>query len=240
MPRAALWATRFLMTLLAIDTAANLCAACLTDPVSGAVLGRVSRDIGKGHAEQLMDVIAEAMRHARVGYAGLTRLAVSVGPGSFTGIRVGVAAARGLALALDLPCAGITTLEALATEARALNPGRSVLAALDARRGEVYVQPFAADGTPLADPAAEAVADAARRVSTGMALCGTAAALLAEASGAADLARGPEGATADIATIAALAAARPVSGERPKPLYLRAADARPQEGFALPRKAESA
>ncbi|MCB1426400.1 MAG: tRNA (adenosine(37)-N6)-threonylcarbamoyltransferase complex dimerization subunit type 1 TsaB, partial [Notoacmeibacter sp.] len=100
------------MTLLAIDTAANLCAACLSDAETGAILGAEVLDIGKGHAEQLMDVIAQAMAEAGAQWPDLTRLAVTVGPGSFTGIRVGVAAARGLALALDLPLTGITTLEA--------------------------------------------------------------------------------------------------------------------------------
>lgn len=236
LPRAPLWATGFAMTLLAIDTAANLCAACLADAATGEVLGAEVRDIGKGHAEQLMEVIAVALAHGGKDWKDLTRLAVTVGPGSFTGIRVGVAAARGLALALDLPLAGITTLEALAEQTRAVHPGHPVLAALDARRGEVYVQLFDASGAALDAPAALALADAAGRVRDGMALCGSAAVLLAEASGATGLVFGPGGAAPDIATVAALAAARPATQDKPKPLYLRGADARPQEGFALPRR----
>lgn len=224
------------MTLLAIDTAANLCAACLADAATGALLGVETRDIGKGHAEQLMEVIGTAMRHAGKGWDDLTRLAVTVGPGSFTGIRVGVAAARGLALALDLPLTGITTLEALAAQTRIRHPGRAVLAALDARRGEVYVQVFDADGRPLAGPRAMTLAAAGEMVAGGMALCGSAARLLAGSSGASGLAFGPEDAAPDIAAVAALAARRPLTQEKPKPLYLRGADARPQEGFALPRR----
>lgn len=224
------------MTLLAIDTAANLCAAAVADAATGAVLGAESRDIGKGHAEQLMDVIAHAMAKGGQGWNGLTRLAVTVGPGSFTGIRVGVAAARGLALALDLPLTGITTLEALAAGTRMRHPGRPVLAALDARRGEVYAQAFDADGRPQAVPRAMTVAAAGEMVAGGMALCGSAARLLAGVSGVSGLAFGPEDAAPDIAAVAALAAARPVSAEKPKPLYLRGADARPQQGFALPRR----
>lgn len=224
------------MTLLAIDTAANLCAAGLADAETGAILGADVRDIGKGHAEQLMDVIVRAMAEAGAQWPDLTRLAVTVGPGSFTGIRVGVAAARGLALALDLPLTGITTLEALAAETRAAQPDRPVLAALDARRGEVYVQAFDAAGAALDAPAALPVAAAAQRVRQDMALCGSAAAMLAEASAVSGLVSGPLRAAPDIAFVAALAAARPPSQEKPKPLYLRAADARPQEGFALPRR----
>ncbi|MFP1630197.1 tRNA (adenosine(37)-N6)-threonylcarbamoyltransferase complex dimerization subunit type 1 TsaB [Zhengella sp. ZM62] len=224
------------MTLLAIDTAANLCAACLADAATGAVLGVDARDIGKGHAEQLMEVIGTAMGRAGKGWEDLTRLAVTVGPGSFTGIRVGVAAARGLALALDLPLTGITTLEALAAQTRIRHPGLPVLAALDARRGEVYAQVFDADGRPLDGPRAMTVAAAGEMVAGGMALCGSAARLLAEASGASGLDFGPEDAAPDITAVAALAARRPAAEEKPKPLYLRGADARPQEGFALPRR----
>ena len=195
------------MTLLAIDTAANLCAACLSDAETGAILGAEVLDIGKGHAEQLMDVIAQAMAEAGAQWPDLTRLAVTVGPGSFTGIRVGVAAARGLALALDLPLTGITTLEALAAETRAAQPDRPVLAALDARRGEIYAQVFGTSGEAEGPPVAMKVADAAARVRSGMALCGSAAAMVAEMSGEAGLAFGPRAAAPDIAVVAALAVA---------------------------------
>ena len=98
------------------------------------------------------------------------------------------------------------------------------------------MQVFDADGRPLAGPRAMTLAAAGEMVAGGMALCGSAARLLAEASGASGLAFGPEDATPDIAAVAALAARRPVTQEKPRPLYLRSADARPQEGFALPRR----
>ncbi|TGT75410.1 tRNA (adenosine(37)-N6)-threonylcarbamoyltransferase complex dimerization subunit type 1 TsaB, partial [Mesorhizobium sp. M8A.F.Ca.ET.161.01.1.1] len=97
-------------------------------------LGRSVLDLGKGHAEHLMAVIAEALTAGAMDYSGLGAIAVSVGPGSFTGLRVGVSTARGLALALKVPAIGVTTLEALAAEAAAEFPGRPVLAALDAGR----------------------------------------------------------------------------------------------------------
>ena len=111
------------MMLLAIDTAAGLCAACVYDATAGEVTGRDVLDIGKGHAEHLMAVIGPPLSEAGIGYGDLGAIAVSVGPGSFTGVRVGVSAARGLALALKMPAIGVTTLEALAAEARdALRP----------------------------------------------------------------------------------------------------------------------
>ncbi|TIV06590.1 MAG: tRNA (adenosine(37)-N6)-threonylcarbamoyltransferase complex dimerization subunit type 1 TsaB, partial [Mesorhizobium sp.] len=78
------------MKLLAIDCAASLCAACVYDADAGKELGRELRDLGKGHAEHLMAVIETALQAASVGYPDLDAVAVSIGPGSFTGLRVGV------------------------------------------------------------------------------------------------------------------------------------------------------
>jgi tRNA threonylcarbamoyladenosine biosynthesis protein TsaB len=138
------------MIVLAIDTTANLCAACVQETATGE-LGRSVRDLGKGHAEHLMAVIDDALAAAGKSYADLDRLAVAVGPGSFTGIRVGVSAARGLALALQIPAIGVTTLEALAFEARQANEGRSVLAALNGGRGEIHAALYGADGDRSGD-----------------------------------------------------------------------------------------
>jgi tRNA threonylcarbamoyl adenosine modification protein YeaZ len=222
------------MKLLAIDTAAGACAACIFDTASEAVTGRQVRDIGKGHAEHLMAVIEEAMREATVGFPEIGAVAVSVGPGSFTGVRVGVSAARGLALALRIPAIGVTTLEALAAETRDLFGPRFVLAAIEAGRGEVHVALHDGEGNLCDGPKVatiEAAADLARRHAA--VLAGSAAPRIAAASGT-PLEIGPAGATAAIASYARIAAERTGPHERPRPLYLREADARPQEGFALP------
>src|SRR5690606_31255363 len=118
------------MIVLAIDTAASLCAACLWDSSAGE-RGRCVLDIGKGHAEHLIGVIDKALKQADLAYAQVDAIAVSVGPGSFTGVRVGVSTARGLALALSVPPIGVTTLEALAAQARAEHGALPVMAALD-------------------------------------------------------------------------------------------------------------
>lgn len=225
------------MIVLAIDTASTLCAACVWDSDASRERGRCVEDIGKGHAERLMDVINSAMASAGVTYRDLEGIAVSVGPGSFTGIRVGVSAARGLALALQRPTWGITTLAALAEDARAAFPGRPVLAAIDARRDELYVEGHDPDGALTLGPVAVPYSDAGGLVDDPRTvLTGSGAAIIAAASSQ-PLSVHPAGATGDIATFARLAALGRVQSTPPRPLYLRAPDARPQDGFALPRKA---
>ncbi|MCO5156073.1 MAG: tRNA (adenosine(37)-N6)-threonylcarbamoyltransferase complex dimerization subunit type 1 TsaB [Aquamicrobium sp.] len=209
------------MRLLAIDTAADLCAACVWDTEAGE-RGRCTLELGKGHAERLMAVIDEALAKAGSTYADLGAIVVAVGPGSFTGVRVGVAAARGLALALGVPAVGVTTLEALARQAREESPGRPALARIEAGRGQAYVAAFSAAGELTFGPAALALAAADTLIRDRRDI------LLAA------------GKTADIAIYARCGAEKLAAGAppaKPKPLYLREADAKPQEGFALPRKA---
>jgi tRNA threonylcarbamoyl adenosine modification protein YeaZ len=223
--------------LLAIDTAASLCAACVHDSETGVELGREVLDIGKGHAERLIGAVENALGRAGLAYADLDRIGVSIGPGSFTGVRVGVATARGLALALGIPAVGVNTLEALAAEAHADCPDRPILAAIDGRRGDLYCAVYAPDGAVLSEPAAISVADAvllARRHDAALAGNGGDA-ILAAAGNHPPLDTGLHNATADIGFYARLAAGREASNEKPKPLYLRGADAKPQSGFAVAR-----
>ena len=223
------------MKLLAIDCAANLCAACVYDATAKRELGRSVLDLGKGHAEHLMAVIAEALKAGATDYAGLGAIAVSVGPGSFTGLRVGVSTARGLALALKIPAIGVTTLEALAAEAAAAFPGRTVLAVLDAGREEIHAAFYDERLVLTYGPAVATLTDVvAMATETSPVLAGTAAALISASAGR-EFDVGPRTATADIVTYARLAAAKG-EGERPKPLYLRGADAKPQAGFILSRQ----
>jgi tRNA threonylcarbamoyladenosine biosynthesis protein TsaB len=223
------------MKLLAIDTAASPCAACVFDAAAGEVVGREVRDIGKGHAEHLMAVVEAAMRQASTGFAELGAVAVSVGPGSFTGVRVGVSAARGFALALKVPAIGVTTLEAIAAEARAAFGLRPVLSALDAGRGEIHAAVYDEFSRLCHGPAVIGIEEAIRLAETSVAVvAGSAAPLVAAARPGVEV--GPSGATADIGTYARLAAAKGAGGERPRPVYLREADARPQAGFVLPRQ----
>ncbi len=218
------------MIVLALDTAGVDCAAAVYDSGSDSVMGEVTETIGRGHAEHLMHVVDEALAKADVALSAVERVVVTVGPGSFTGIRIGVAAARGFALSLNVPAVGVTTLEVMAATARAQNPGKSVLAAIDAKREEIYLQSFDADGNPLDEARAVTIGEA-RAIAAGFdgIVTGTAVARLSDAPPA----ERPD--AFPIAIVARLGAGKP-AGERPKPLYLRGPDVRPQAGYAVARQ----
>lgn len=225
------------MNLLAIDTAASLCAACLLDTETDRELGRAAVDLGKGHAEHLMGVIDAALDTAGLAYGDLHMVAVCVGPGSFTGVRVGVAAARGLALALKIPAVGVSSLEALAAAARRDHPDDEILVLLDAGRGGIYAARYDAAGEESRPPALVTLAEAASMAGEGVAvLAGSGADAVLAAAGGIERKIVSRAATADIGYYARLAARRGLPGRPPSPLYLRGADAKPQTGFALPRK----
>lgn len=218
------------MIVLALDTAGVDCAVAVYDSDSDSVMGEVTETIGRGHAEHLMHVIDEALAKADMALSAIDRVVVTVGPGSFTGIRIGVAAARGFALSLDIPAVGVTTLEVMAAVAGKQDPGKPVLAAIDAKREEIYLQAFGANGEPL-DEARAVTVDEARTIAAAFdgIVTGTAVARLSDAPPA----ERPD--AFPIAFVARLGAAKPVS-EKPKPLYLRGPDARPQAGYAVPRQ----
>ncbi|MGO9514932.1 MAG: tRNA (adenosine(37)-N6)-threonylcarbamoyltransferase complex dimerization subunit type 1 TsaB [Steroidobacteraceae bacterium] len=146
------------MRVLALDTATEACsAALLTD--SGLV-GRFA-EVGRGHAEQILGMVDGVLAEAEVSLSMLDGIAASIGPGAFTGVRISVAVAQGLAFGADLPVVPVTTLEALALQA-VQGGAHHALACLDARMGEVYWGCFAADaaralvacGTMQVSPAA--------------------------------------------------------------------------------------
>lgn len=218
------------MIVLAIDTAGVDCSVAVFDTSRDAMLGRVQETLGKGHAERLSAMIDEVMRQAELTPSALGLIGVTVGPGSFTGIRVGVAAARGLALALGIPAIGVTTLEVLAETARRAGKTGGIMAAIDAKRGEVYLQPFDRAGEAAAAPQAMLLDEARAFVASSQAsLIGSGGAALANGLAEAD--------HFDIETVARIAARRPKGPGKPAPLYLRGPDAKPQTGFAIERRA---
>ena len=226
------------MRVLAIDTALEACAAGVFDLEGRDPLASESRPMGRGHAEALMPLVARVMDAAAVDFSELDRIAVTVGPGSFTGLRVGIAAARGIALATGKPAVGVSTLAAHAAPHRTPGETRTVVAAIDAHHDLVYVQIFGSDRRDLAAPALLPCAEAVRAVPPGQAiLVGSGATLLAAqwpptlAPPIIDGRRVPE-----LAWIARLGAAADAARAVPKPLYLRAADARPQDAARLPRR----
>ncbi len=102
------------MLILAIDTALDACAAAVLDTRAGIPIAQESQAMKRGHAEALMPLIARVMKESGIAFAALDRIAVTTGPGSFTGLRVGISAARGIALAAGKPIVGLTTLTAYA------------------------------------------------------------------------------------------------------------------------------
>jgi tRNA threonylcarbamoyladenosine biosynthesis protein TsaB len=231
------------MIVLAIDTTSRACAAAVHDSGANRTLSSVTEEIGRGHAERLMDVIAQALREAGSDYSALGRVAACAGPGSFTGIRVGLASARGVALALSIPAVGICALEALRAEAVAMDADGAkfaVLAAVKAGRGDIYARLFAAS-TPAsrAAPAFATQASQLRGLVAGerrLLLCGSAAREAAEAlSGSCETRIVHEMDRAPIAMVARIGAAADPGICPPEPIYVREPDARPQAGFAIPR-----
>lgn len=224
------------MKILALDTALAACSVALVDTAGGARPMAESVAMPRGHAEALMPMVARLVEAAHLPFTDIDRFAVTVGPGTFTGIRVGVAAGRGLALATGRPLVGVTTLEAYAAELAGEAGNAPIAIALDARRGEVYFQSFDAAGRPLSQAAALAPEAAALRLGADTLVAGSGARLVAAACSARvrllgrDLGPGP-----DPVVIARLAAARPLPERPPAPLYLRPADAKPQQPSPLRR-----
>ncbi len=137
------------MHILAIDTCLQSCSVALLDGDS--VVATTRLDLARGHAEKIAPLVADTLKAAKVQVADLDRVAVTIGPGSFTGVRVGIAFARGLAIGQKLDVVGVTTLQGLAAELPD-TPLKAV--AIDARRGQVYAQAFEGD-KPLTAPLIE-------------------------------------------------------------------------------------
>jgi len=204
-----------------MDTTLGACSAAVLDGEQ--VLASGSEPMQRGHQERLAPLVAEIMLAAGVAFSALDRIGVTVGPGSFTGLRVGLAFAKGLALALEIPCIGVGALEALAA---GLAPQGLLVAAVDAGRGQVYLQ-FFDEGAALGPPEVAAVEAAPRRIrdltrDRPFMLVGSAALLAEQLPEARVVAL----AAPDPAAVARLAAAAPDPGLPPRPLYLRPPDAR--------------
>lgn len=176
--------------------------------------------MGKGQAERLLPLLEEVLEEGGLRWSDLTALGVGIGPGNFTGIRISVAAARGIALARDIPAVGVSGLAAQAHDA-----GGTALASLDARRGGAYIQAFDADGAPLAPPEMGAPQDVALPALDTAPVClGPFADALAARTGGRVCA--PR--HTDAEAIAWIAAQRAQPGlPPPSPLYIRPADAAP-------------
>jgi tRNA threonylcarbamoyl adenosine modification protein YeaZ len=226
------------MRILAIDTALEACSAVVLDTEPGTVVARESVPMARGHAEALMPLVARVMEKSGLNFAQIDRIAVTTGPGSFTGMRVGIAAARGLGLAAGKPVVGLSTLAAFCAPFIAADDTLPVAAAIDARHGHVYLQVLGPAGRTLVMPRVASIDEAVRlSYGEGVRLVGNAANLLADAWPAR---RSPvaveQRAAPDIDWVARLGAAAAENASPPKPLYLRAPDAQPQNTSQLTRR----
>ncbi|HEX3654040.1 MAG TPA: tRNA (adenosine(37)-N6)-threonylcarbamoyltransferase complex dimerization subunit type 1 TsaB [Rhizomicrobium sp.] len=219
------------MKILAVDTALGACSVAVLD--GEAVLAHRFEFMERGHAEALAPMVQASMREADIRFGDLERLAVTTGPGTFTGQRVGMALMRGLRVALKLPLIGITTLEAMARAAMK-EAGAPLGAALhDAKRGEVYAALYMDDAAlleplllPLGD-AVQSIWDSVGKRGEMLGFAGTAASEARERwmalGGTADV----TGIIApDALWVARIAAMTTPTGDAPRPLYLRPPDAR--------------
>jgi tRNA threonylcarbamoyladenosine biosynthesis protein TsaB len=205
--------------ILAVDTALGACSVTVLDGET--ILAHRFEEMARGHAEALAPMVEETMRQAGIGFAALERLAVTTGPGTFTGQRVGLAFMRGLRVALKKPLIGITTLEAMAFATSA----ERAAAIHDAKRDEAYLLLWEGGEVllpPTVMPFKEALAHI--RVFGPCALCGTGAAAAKVELGAEF--RLTEICQPDALWVARLALTRTPSDMPPAPLYLRAPDAK--------------
>ena len=214
------------MKILAADTALGACSVAVRD--GARVLAHRFEAMERGHAEALAPMVEEAMRQSGIAFAEIERLAVTTGPGTFTGQRVGLAFMRGLRVALKKPLVGVTTLEAMC--AAALDEAKTDYAAAihDARRGEAYLA-IASKADVLLPPTLVMQDAAAAKIAevvpqSSVALAGTAAQMVAEGLG--KRATVTSILQPDALWVARLAAAAPEPAEAPHPLYLRAPDAK--------------
>ena len=227
------------MLVLAIDCALDACSAAVLDSAAGAIVASQSRIMARGHAEALMPLIARVMDEAAVEFSALGRVAVTVGPGSFTGLRVGIAAARGLALAAEKPAVGLSTLSAYAAPHIANDERFPVVAAVDARHNHVYLQVFAPGGRLFTAPRLTPLRDAVKAAAgTSSFITGSAARLVASALSADDpVPVGVDASAApNIAWVARMGAVVPEDQAPLKPQYLRIPDAQPQNAAQLSRR----
>ena len=214
------------MIVLSVDTAHAACSACVFDTVANRSLSLASEPMQRGHAERLADMAQEAVVSAGISFADIERLAACSGPGTFTGVRIGLAFVRGLSLVLKVPVVGITTFAALAQSCRAGSDGRDIWVIQDARRGEVYLQGFDGDGNAMHPASVLGISEAGSLLSdkSGLAV-GSGAGLVDLPDG---LAVSDVSSIPDAAMIARLAGQAADTSAAAVPFYLRAPDAKAQ------------
>lgn len=224
------------MKVLGLDSAGSQCAVAVLD--GERVASARAEAMMRGQAERLMPLIAETLAAAAIAPAALDLIAVTIGPGSFTGIRIGLAAARGLALATGRPAIGVGVLDAYAAAVPpAARQARTLIVAVESKRDEFYLQAFKAVGAALAPPAQVHPRDLAAWLPAGpLLLAGDAAARLQTQLAGRDVATAAGADLVDAVWVARLGRVKVAAGtvEPPRPFYLRAPDTTTPRRTAMP------
>ncbi|MDH3741694.1 MAG: tRNA (adenosine(37)-N6)-threonylcarbamoyltransferase complex dimerization subunit type 1 TsaB [Hyphomicrobiales bacterium] len=215
------------MLILALDTTLAACSAALIDTSDGRVLGQMQEPMQQGHAERLADMTREIANGANVDFDQLDRIAVTTGPGTFTGVRIGLALARGIGRALDIPVTGVSTLRAIAANVDDNPDQLPISVMMDARRSAFYTQTFSHTYEALSEPQCVLLAELKHHL--------TDEARIIVGSGADLITDRPAGWQISSAStlpnavvVARLSASQAECTAPPAPLYLRPADAKPQ------------
>lgn len=218
------------MKILAFDTAMAACSAAVVDLSLPEPLAAAFAPMERGQAEAVAPMVAQVMAEAGVGFADIDRIAVTVGPGTFTGIRIGLALARGLGLARNIPVTGIDSLSAIAANETAARP---LLVVSDARNGEVYAAAFDGERRTLKPPAILAAGEALQDLPDDTLILGSAARQVLASGGLPEDRMSLAEALPVAANFAWLAAGSVPHG-MPSPFYLRAPDAKLQAASLRP------
>lgn len=219
------------MRILAIDTALSAVSACVLTEGATKPDAEETLAMERGHAEALIPLIERVIGDLEGGFKSIDRVAVTVGPGSFTGLRVGISAARAIALAWSIPAVGVSTLAALAAPLILDDQPGTIGVAIDARHGHVFFAAFHADGRIQVPPRFAAIGAAIRQLGDGpLRLAGSGAPLLAIEAWSHGVTAEITGdrITPDIAFVARLGLLADPASAPPRPLYLKAPDAKPQ------------
>lgn len=215
------------MIVLALDTALSAASVCLWDSRAQACLAAETKIMARGHETVLMGMVERVMEKLPGGFLSVDRIAVTVGPGSFTGLRIGVAAARGLSLAAQTPVVGVSTLAAFAAAEIGKSRAATFVASVDARKGRVFAQIFEANGRAASQPFLASARECLDSLGHGsVRLIGSGASLLAiEAwrSGRTVEVADEAPVHPDIVAVARLGALADPAVARPQPLYFEAA-----------------
>lgn len=230
------------MNVLALDTSLGACGAAvlLADGANQRIV-LCEKSMARGHAEALMPLVAETMAGAGLDFGDLDLIAATLGPGSFTGVRIAIAAARGFALATKAKLWGTDTLTVMARTAvtsGAVEGGKPFAVAVDARGDRLYVGLYYGEGRKLEGPLLIGADEAVMLLGDAVRAVGSGAAHIAEA--ARRLGRSVQAARSDLqpsaASLAELALEADETLPTLRPLYLRPPDAKPQAAMAVARR----